>query len=224
MTDADLTKVENKYFNILYGVFSKNIAKILNQSYSQNMQAFTTYGTANPIEHAIENIVEEVIAFDLNWPVCSVPISSDSCYECGDAILYLDAKTILETDPDAINEKVNIQASQTSYDSSTTLHYSTKTWNASVDHFAQHKVFGKVPNITYVMKFIYYIDPTTNEYLIKKIQLISIPNGQLFSKFGNGILGAGRSLKGTAYLNMRFLIGNIKSIELWRVKDVYNRK
>jgi len=153
---------------------------MLNQCYSQNMQTHVTAGTANPIEHAIENIVENVIAKEFTWPICSVPISSDSCYECGDAILYIDAKTIKNTYQDAISDKVNLQGNQTSYDSSRTITINSKTWNAAVNHYAQHNVFGEVPNLIYAIKFIYSVDTTTNIHLIEKIELISIPNGQFY--------------------------------------------
>ncbi len=224
LTDNELEKREKKYFDILTGIFSKNIAKILNESYSQNMQGFAAPGTANPIEHAIENIIEKIVASNLDWPVCSVPISSDSCYECGDAIVYLDAKTIIETDGDATGDKVTVEAAQTSYDSSQTITYGTKTWQANVSHYANHKVFGEIPNLTFIIKFIYSINSITHDHLIKKIQLISIPNGQLYSRFLNNIICAGRSVSGSLYKNIRFKVNEIKAIENWRVLNIFERK
>ena len=102
LTNNELQEREKKYFAILKEVFSRNIAKMLNESYSQNMQTFAHGGSANPIEHAIENIIEKIVAENLDWPICSVPISSDSCYECGDAVVYLDAKTIKDNDTEVM--------------------------------------------------------------------------------------------------------------------------
>lgn len=224
LPDNELENREKKYFDILQNVFSKNIAKILNESYSQNMQSFGVNGTANPIEHAIENIIEKIVAENLDWPICSVPISSDSCYECGDAIVYLDAKTVVDTDPDAIGEKVTVQAAQTSYNSSKAITLNRKKWLASVSHYTTHKVFGEVPNLTFVIKFIYEISTANNEYLIKKIQLISIPNGQLYHIFKKRIIGAGRNNNSGIYKSIRFLTNQISSVQKWRVFSLFSRQ
>lgn len=224
LTNNELQEREKKYFAILKEVFSRNIAKMLNESYSQNMQTFAHGGSANPIEHAIENIIEKIVAENLDWPICSVPISSDSCYECGDAVVYLDAKTIKDNDTDATGDKITVQAAQTSYDSARTINLGAKTWLAKVPHYTKHKVFGNIPNLTFVIKFIYFINTATNEYLIKKIQLISIPNGQLYPVFRKRIVGAGRSVPSTAYTNIRFKVNEIKAIQDWRVLDIFEQQ
>ena len=76
MTNQEIIELEKKYMNVFYDVLSRNIGRILNQCFSQNMQLFGVAGTRNNIEHALENILEGVIADTLRWPVCSIPIAS----------------------------------------------------------------------------------------------------------------------------------------------------
>lgn len=209
---------EKKYFNILSELLERNLGKIIIEISSQKFIESPTEGIkSNVIEKALENIIEGIISEQLGWNVCSLPISSDSCFECGDAIIHIDAKSVLNTDGDAINNKVNVEKSQTSYDSEKELKVTGRIWKAGLKHYEKHLFFGEIPNITFIVKNIY-----SAENLVEKIQLISLPNGQLSEIFENElILSAGKNVNRT---NIRFLQDKLLLKQNWRVMTIFERK
>ena len=111
LTNNELEILERKYFDILVELLERSIGQIITQIYSQNsITGAAVGGVTNQIEHAVENVVEAMIANQLHWSICSMPVSSDSCFECGDAIVHIDAKTIVETDGDNTNNKITVEA------------------------------------------------------------------------------------------------------------------
>lgn len=219
LTDIELDLLEKKYFNIIEALLSNNIGRIISQIYSQNLIMEKSQGMKdNIIEHAIENIIEAIISSQLSWNICSLPISSDSCYECGDAVVHIDAKTMKVKDGDYVNNKLNVQNSQTSYDSDSSFIVSGKTWKPKLKKYEKHSNFGLIPNLTYFVRVSY-----SKKHLVEDISLITIPNGQFSGKFeGEKILAAGKSIKRT---NIRFQVKKILDYpnESWRHKYVYRR-
>ena len=64
----------------------------------------------------------------------------------------------------------------------------------------------------------------TETFIIEKITLISLPNGQLCDVFNNSdILSAGKSKDGESAKNVRFHVKKLVEIEPWRVKTLYKR-
>lgn len=222
LTDNQLIELEKKYFNIIYDLLSKNIGQIITQIYSQkSITGAARNYTNNVIESAVENIIEGLISKQLNWNICSMPVSADSCFECGDSIVHIDAKTIIDSDNDNINNKVNVEASQTTYSKDTTLNVSGKPWEPKLNQYESHGMFGVIPNLTYIIKIIY-----SSENLVEKIKLISLPHGQLKMLFQNEyILQAGKS-SATIRKNIRFCEDKIKYIndQEWRIADIYIRR
>lgn len=230
LTNAEIQTLEKKYFNILSDLFSRNLGDIITQIYSQeSIITPSTNNKSNTIEHSVENIVEGIIFSQLGWKVCSLPVSSDSCFEVGDAIVNIDAKSVKDTDRDATGNKVNLQRSQTSYSEGRTITLAgkgrqhTRTWEPKLKTYEQHKMFGEIPNLTYVFKAIY-----SNTNLVEELYLISIPHGQLFSIFKNDILTKGKdSYNGKPELaNIRFLTDEIikKRGQNWRIQLLFKRK
>ncbi len=116
LTNTELEELEKKYFNILSELLERHIGQIITQIYSQDfISGAATGGVTNVIESAVENILEGLIANQLHWNVCSMPVSSDSCFECGDAIIHIDAKTIKINDADHTGNRINVEAAQTTY-------------------------------------------------------------------------------------------------------------
>ena len=112
LTDQELIELEKKYFNIIADVLSRNLGSLLTQINNQKLLSSSPVGAKiNKIEHAIENIIEGIINTHLKWHVSSMVISSDSCFEVGDAIIHLDSKTVSSLDNDARNNKINIEKS-----------------------------------------------------------------------------------------------------------------
>ena len=160
LTNKEIQNLEKKYFDILNDLFNRNLGEIITQIYSQeSISTPSVTAKSNKIEHSVENIVEGIIFSQLRWRVCSLPVSSDSCFEVGDAIINIDAKSLKNTDGDATGNKVNLQKTQTSYSYGKTITLSgtghTRTWQPILKTYEQHKMFGEIPNLTYIFKAIY---------------------------------------------------------------------
>lgn len=236
LSDNDLMLLEKKYYNIILAVLEKSLGKILSDVNSQKrFSTLVTTAKANPIESKAENTIENIISNQLNWDVCSLPVSSDSCYSCGDAIVHIDVKTTLDTDDDAPTRlnRLNIEAAQTSYVYGYT--YSVLTpysgrgkrptaarWTPKLPMYQNHDYFGEIPNLTYFVRIIY-----SDTNLIEEIYFLSVPNGQLNARFsGDRILQGGKS-KNTAktdFLNIRVLPAEIERVDSWRNTLIYKRR
>lgn len=160
LTNKEIQHLEKKYFDILCDLFNRNLGEIITQIYSQeSIITPSTTAKSNKIEHSVENIVEGIIFSQLGWKVCSLPVSSDSCFEVGDAIVNIDAKSVKNTDGDATGNKVNLQNTQTSYSYGKTISLTgrghLRTWKPKLKLYEQHKMFGEIPNLTYIFKAIY---------------------------------------------------------------------
>ncbi len=111
LNNNEIQFLEKKYFDILSDLFDRNLGEIITQIYSQeSIITPSTTAKSNTIEHSVENIVEGIIFSQLGWKVCSLPVSSDSCFEVGNAIINidddterLDFETIIEGDKSIIN-------------------------------------------------------------------------------------------------------------------------
>lgn len=222
LTDCEIERLEFKYFNILSDLLEKSIGQIITQIYSQTSIRGNAVGMGvNVIESAVENILEALIANQLHWNICSMPVASDSCFECGDAIVHIDAKTIIDTDPDNRNNKINVEGSQTTYVKGKALVVNKKNWEPKLNQYENHTMFGLIPNLTYIIRIVY-----SEHYLVEKIKLISLPHGQLNEIFkGAEILAAGKNSGNDKKRgNIRFKEDNIASIEGWRIKLIYEKK
>ncbi len=219
LTESALINLEKKYFDILSDLLNRSIGQIIAQIYSQNsITGATVGGVTNVIEAAVENVIEALIANQLHWNICSLPVSADSCFECGDAIVHIDAKTVVDTDNDNRNNKVNVEAAQTTYVKDIPLTISRKLWEPKLKLYESHTMFGTIPNLTYIVKVVY-----SSMHLVEKIKLISLPHGQLYTRFGADILQAGKST-GTVRTNIRFQEEKISAIDSWRVFEIYTRQ
>ena len=228
LTNDELMALEKKYFDILYELLRRNLGDIISQIYSQEaILTPSTTARVNTIEKSIENIIEGIIYSQLSWRVCSLPVSSDSCFEVGDAIINLDAKSVMNTDGDATGNKVTLQRSQTTYVTDNPITFSgrghIRTWEPKLKFYENHRMYGNIPNLTYVFKVIY-----SDNNLVEKIKLLSIPHGQFYSIFGDDIVQKGRDPYRTnpTLSNIRFLCSNISSItnQGWREIELFSRK
>lgn len=236
LNDTELEEIEKKYCNIIFDVLSKNLGRIITEISGQALFSnISVQNKTNPIDSKAENTIENIISDQLAWDVCALPVSSDSCYACGDAIVHIDVKTTKNTDDDAPDKKnrINVEAAQTSYVYGKSLNVVTPysgrgkkptaaKWQPKLKKYEDHKFFGEVPNITYIIRIIY----SDNNY-VEELSLVSIPNGQLEKKFnGNNILEGGKSKNSTQtdFLNIRFLVDRIATINSWRNKILYVRR
>lgn len=236
LSNLDLMNLEKKYFYYIADIIEAHLGEILNQigSYKNFTSSSTPSAKSNIYDSKLENIVESIITRQLGWPVCVTPISADSCYECGDAIIHIDAKTRCEEvwsdkkntyipNSDYTQNKIVAEKNETTYDSNQTLMQGTKSWDANLSHYINHRLYGEVPNLTY-----FFVMDYTLENDISQISLVCIPHGQFSSIFGNTILGAGKSNHETLPIrkNIRFLVNEIlkHNEHNWRYRVCFSRK
>lgn len=111
----------------------------------------------------------------------SAPIGSDLMYKCFDALIHIDIKTALFSNPSDFKGKVNVAQNQTSY----------KIPGVFSGNLPEYYHFDtqELPCLTYIIQIVHNnFDPNLIAML-----LICVPNGQLFSKYGNLIFAKGKS-------------------------------
>src|SRR3989344_9709228 len=141
LSNIKLEQLEKKYHEIIGSILSNNIGRFINEINSQNnIPTYTPSIKVNPIESGVENIMNAMIARRLDWGIASMQGASDSCYECGDSIVHIDAKTILDTDGDVSGgtNRMDIRQNQTSFD----FDYAYK-----VKHSKTHKEYTWKPKL-----------------------------------------------------------------------------
>lgn len=230
MKNKELIRLEKKYFKYICKMIEAHLGEILNQIGSyQNIKSTADQGAkSNVYDSKLENIIEALITRQLGWNISVTPISADSCYECGDAIVHIDAKTRCEKvwskkkgkyipNTDFTSNKIVAEKNETTYDSENEIMYKGKPWKANLSYYIDHRFFGVVPNLTYFFVMDYDLD-----YNVIKIALVCLPHGQFRDVFEDSILGAGKSKKG----NIRFLVNEIiaNPEHEWRYKLIYSRK
>jgi len=223
LADEELQALEKKYFDILEDIISSNLGSFISQVYTQMLIKDTLIKTnqVNQIEGAVENIVESLITERMHWKICSMAASSDSCFECGDAIVHIDAKTMLVKAEDNV---INVEKNQTSYIEGDVLYVgkNSNSWTPNLKWYENHTFYGYVPNLTYVVRVLY-----SEESLVENIYLVCLPNGQLGDVFNREkILNAGKSKsKMGEALNIRFNLKEIIKVpnQEWRLKQLYSR-
>lgn len=234
LSNEELINLEKKYFRYISEIVEAHLGEILNQIASNsNISSTATPGLkSNIFDNKLENIIESLITRQLGWNILATPISADSCYECGDAIIHIDAKTRCEKvwdnkkkkyilNTDYTRNKIVAEKNETTYDSSQPITYEGKIWEANLSHYVEHKIYGIVPNLTYFFVMDYSLD---NKVL--KLSLVSVPNGQFYNEFEQKIIGGGKKSGSENRNNIRFLVNEITSISNhnWREKVLYIRR
>src|SRR3989338_1983458 len=227
LENSQLEQLEKKYMEIVCNILSNNIGRFVNEINSQkNMPDYLPTNKVNPIETASENIMNAMIARRLDWGVASMAGASDSCYECGDAIIHIDAKTILDSDGDVRenSNRIDIRQNQTSFDFDN-AHKVKKgdgkefTWKPKLHRYENHKLFGNVPNLSYILRVTW-----SQSNLVEEISFICIPNGQFFSTHKTIIAGVkSYPVSGTELEHIRFDIKKLTELDNWREKVIYKR-
>lgn len=228
LSNPELESLEKKYFEIINNILSNNIGRFINEINSQkNIPAYTPSVKVNPIESGVENIMNAMIARRLDWGIASMQGASDSCYECGDSIVHIDAKTILDSDGDVSSgtNRMDIRQNQTSFDFNN-AHKVIKresnkefTWKPKLHRYEKHKLFGSVPNLTYFLRIIW-----SGANLVEQISVICIPNGQFFDTHKTILAGVkSYPSRGNELEHIRFDVKRLVSIDSWREKIIYKR-
>lgn len=120
----------------------------------------------------------------------SSPIGADLFFETQDAFVHIDIKTAKLSNPADYKGKIPLSENQTSYKSS------SKKFRSNLPTFYNKGKKEEKICITYVINIIY--DDSKKDFKIVAINLISVPNGELFKVYGNKIIGGGKN-KGKSF-------------------------
>ena len=144
----------------------------------------------------------------------SAPIGADMFFETHRAFVHIDIKTAKLDNPSDYKGKIPISENQTSYSSA------NKNFNTNLPiYYNKGKPIQKLC-LTYVINIIYHEEE--NNFKIKSIYIIAIPNGKLYPIYGDDIIGQGK-VKDKSF---RFVYKNnpvFKTIkgEPYRIKRIF---
>ena len=114
----------------------------------------------------------------------SAPIGADMFFETHKAFVHIDIKTAKLDNPSDYKGKIPISENQTSYNSK------NKNFNTNLPFYYNQKKPDQKLFLTYVINIIYHEEK--DNFKIKAIYIIAIPNGKLYQIYGNDIIGQGK--------------------------------
>lgn len=120
------------------------------------------------------------------WKPNSAPIGADMFFQNHNAYIHIDIKTARKDNVSDFMGLVPISKNQTSYKATASNRGTPITTSPNLPFYYN---FNGLPCLTYVIQLIY--DHSTLKTLA--VLLIAIPNGQLYSVYGNSIANNGKS-------------------------------
>ena len=218
-----IEELEKEYFAILQKILRENITE-LESGFNSKENIKRDYSNLgykeNDVEKGAERVLQDIISKSIDWNVNSAPISSDLLFETKNAMINIDAKTYKEIHQE--QNKINVGANQISYGQHlpmTSKGTDTKyTWKAALRTTYHHQVYGEIPCLTFFVKFVY----DDNTKLLKKVELVNVPNGELKNIYGN-IFSRGKSeiVAGKPVRDIRVVISSFETPKLtqgWKRK------
>ncbi|MEM2912394.1 MAG: hypothetical protein QW146_07815 [Candidatus Bathyarchaeia archaeon] len=186
LSDVDLEELEKRYLDYIVTSLRQDInglvkglnsrIKILNDWRNEFLRTARKGYNASDLETGAERIFHHFFTPMFKFPN-SCPIGSDLMYHTDDAIVHIEIKTNLVTNPDYIG-KVQLGRNQISYGVTNFLP-NLPPFYRSVN----------LPTLTYVIQIIHeHMSPKINA-----LSVICIPNGQLSKHYGSNILKAGKA-------------------------------
>ncbi len=185
ISDIQLEQLEKKYLDhivtnlyqdvpgLINGLNSR--IKILNDWKNQFLKTARKGYNASDLEAGAERIFHHFFFNVFKFPN-SCPIGSDLMYKAPDAIIHIEIKTSLLTNPD-YRGKIQLGRNQLSYERT--------SFTPNLPSF--YESISK-PALTYAIQIVHeHMSPKVNA-----ISVICIPNGKLFDHYGEKILQAGK--------------------------------
>ncbi len=224
-----IEELEKEYFVILQQILKKNI-KELEKGFNSKENIKPDYSNLgykeNDVEKGAERVLQSIISKNTDWSVNSAPISSDLLFETKNAMINIDAKTYKEMHQE--QNKINVGANQISYGQHMPMVSRARkkemaptryTWKCALRQFYRHQVYGKIPCLTFFVKFVY----DDNTKLLKKVELVNVPNGELESIYKN-IFARGKHplIPGKPVRDIRVVISTFEIPKLtqnWKRKE-----
>lgn len=224
MQQKEIEELEKIYFNKIKDILIKNL-KELEEGFNSKENIKRDYSNLgykeNDVEKGAERVLQSIISKNTNWQVNSAPISSDLFFETRDAMINIDAKTYKEMHQEP--NKINVGANQVSYGQHlpmTSKRTNTKyTWKAALRTMYNHKKYGEIPCLTFFVKLVY----DDNTKLLKKVELVNVPNGELENIYYN-VFSRGKStfVAGKPVRDIRVIISRFETPQLikdWKRKE-----
>lgn len=191
LSDFELELHERKHFDYILIYLKQNLSiivdrlnsriDILNDWYGPFTKTARKGYKSSDLDMGAERVFHNIIAPLFRFPNSS-PVGSDLMFELPDAFVHIDIKTALITNPADYKGKINIGVNQTSYQTKTFEPNLPKYYNISSTNTIK-------PCLTYVIQIIHeHAQPD-----IKAMVLACIPNGQLYSHYGQAIIKSGKS-------------------------------
>jgi hypothetical protein len=219
MNLREIELIEKRYFDDIIFFVNQNIQFLLERLKSKNiiksdwLNIFRTtcredYDKASELNKGAERVIHNLFGQFRAYAVNSSPIGSDLMFETHDAFIHLEVKTATDSNPADFRGKIQVAQNQTSYAVSETRAGNVYPFIPSLPTiYSNNKIC-----LTYVIQIIH----NNSEDLPKIIVLFSIPNGMLFSTYGNCV-NAGKHQSELNRLNskgdIRFLYREAKKFE-----------
>lgn len=205
MNNAEIERKEEEYLNHIEFFARQNLSWLLGRLKSKNeiksdwidifkATAREKYEKSSELDVGAERVFHNLFGRFNMLLVNSTPIGSDLMFETYDAIIHVDIKTTTDSNPADFGGKIQIGQNQTSYSINMTKRGNIYPFKASLPQVYSN---GKVC-LTYIIQIIYNND----EDQPKIMSLFSIPNGALYSTYGDCV-NAGKHKKELNKLNSR---------------------
>ncbi|MEW6096430.1 MAG: hypothetical protein AB1567_07900 [bacterium] len=171
--DYIVTSLRQDLSGLIQGLNSR--IKILNDWRSEFLETARAGYNASDLDAGAERIFHHLFTPMFKFPN-SCPIGSDLMYQTEDAIIHIEIKTNLITNPD-YKGKVQLGRNQTSYQIS--------KFKPNLPFFYNSV---NLPALTYVIQIVHeHMSPK-----IDALSVICIPNGRLLKHYGEKILQSGK--------------------------------
>jgi hypothetical protein len=190
LDDFELEKKEKQYFDLIALHLKQDLnalidglnsrIKILNEWYNNFIKTARKGYKASDLDTGAERIFHHFFASILRFPNSS-PVGSDLMFELPDALMHVEIKTALIDNPADYRGKINIGLNQTSYGVD-------KIFSPNLPHYYQTSPKTEKACLTYIIQIVHeHAKPN-----IKSLELVCIPNGQLYLHYGKNIFKSGK--------------------------------
>lgn len=188
MTPELINSLEKKYFNFLINLFESKgttFTKNLLSQYSIRDTWKDYAGDMSFISRGLEIVIQGLLFESVDWEICSTPEGADSIFQTSRAIIHIDAKAYKFTDGDATGNKITLGPNQTSCFTKSPLKLDGYLFTSNLPPTYDHKIFGKLPCLTYFLKLIYNLNEELETFRNFELILCSLPNAIVNNKFNN---------------------------------------
>jgi hypothetical protein len=192
LNDFELEKKERQYFDLILLHLKQDLnalinglnsrIRILNDWYENFISTARSGYKASDLDTGAERIFHHFFAPILRFPN-SAPIGSDLMFELPDGFMHLEIKTALIDNPADYRGKINIGINQTSYGVN-------KIFSPNLpQYYRVSPEKEEKPCLTYIIQIVHeHAKPN-----IKALNLVCIPNGQLYPHYGKSIFRSGKA-------------------------------